>query len=92
MTTIKELKETTEKTNLTFSEINPATTDFDGFTFLSKPFCTLLKKVNDFIFIVSFDCDDATNSTALENGVYKVEIEDNYIYDATSMKDNQVIA
>ena len=91
MTTIKELKESAERTQLTFNEINSATTDFTGFNFLSNPYCTLLKKVNDFIFIISFDCDDTANVYFLDNGTYKVEIEDNYVYDVTALKGNQVI-
>ena len=91
MTTIKELKSEVEKTNLTFNEISSATKDFTGFKFLEKPFCTLLKKISDNILIVSFECDDMSNELMLENGIYKIELEDDYIYDVTLLKDNQVI-
>ncbi len=91
MKTINDLKNEVEKTNLTFSEINPSTTDFTGYEFLNTPYCTLLKKVNDFVFYVSFDCKDRYNILSLDNGIVKVEIEDDYIYDATEMKQDTII-
>ena len=90
MKTINDLKNEVEKTNLTFNEINPTTTDFTGYKFLNTPYCTLLKKHGDNFFI-AFDCNDSSNMLSISNGLYKIEIEDDYIYDVTEVKDNTIV-
>lgn len=89
MKTISDLKKEVEKTNLTFNEINPSTIDFEGFEFLNDNSCTLLKKISENIFIISFYCEDTSNVHILDNGTYKVITSEDYIYDVIQLRDDQ---
>jgi hypothetical protein len=91
MRTIENLINETTRTSLTFNEINPSTTDFTGYKFLNKPFCTLLMKQGDHNYIILFDCEDSSNMCSISNGVYKVTVDEDYVYDIEEMKTSTVI-
>lgn len=91
MKTIFELRKKTKKTNLTFNEINPTTTDFEGYSFLKEAYCTLLCKKSDRIFYISFDCNDDASIMKLYNGMYRIIVDGEYIYDVEQIKSNRII-
>ena len=90
MKTIGEINKETERQNLSFSEICSRVTDFEGFEFLQKPFCTLLKKISDNLYCISFDAS-VTDIDSMSNGLCMVTIGEDYIYDVETMKGNRVI-
>ena len=94
MKTIEQLLANAEIKNVCFSEISQKTTDFKHFEFLNNPFCTLLyteEQIGEMAYYIKFNCEDRTQRISLNNGFYKIETEDNFIYDAQLIKSNQII-
>ena len=94
MKTIQELLESAEIKNVCFSEISKETTDFTHYEFLNNPFCTLIyteEQIGGLAYYIKFNCEDRTQRVSLSNGIYKVETEDDFIYNVQPIKSNQII-
>ena len=94
MKTIEQLLASAEITNVCFSEISKETTDFTHYEFLNTPFCTLIyeeEQIGGMAYYIQFKCEDKTQRVSLNNGLYKVETEDNFIYSTQFVKSNQII-
>ena len=94
MKTIAQLKNEATIQNVCFSEISKETTDFTYFEFLNNPFCSLIyteEHIGGMAYYVIFNCPDASQRISLNNGIWKVKTEEDYIYDARMVKPNQII-
>ena len=91
MKTIGDLLKETKRTNLSFDKISSSTTNFSGYNFLSSPYCTLLKKDGNNTFYIFYECNDKTNMLSIYNGICKVTIEEDFIYDVKAVVENAVI-
>lgn len=94
MKTIQQLLESSSVKNVSFSEISKETTDFTNFEFLNNPFCSLFyteEQIGGMVYYIQFNCEDKTNILSLKNGIYKVETEEDFVYDVQSVKLSQII-
>lgn len=89
MKTYGEINNEIERQNKRFSEICEQVSDFDGFSFLESPFCTLIKKMSEKSYIISYDAPQS-DVNYLNNGIMNVIVDEDYIYDVNIVKNNTV--
>lgn len=94
MKTLEQLKSEATISNVCFSEISKETTDFTYFEFLNNPFCTLLyseQQIGGMAYYIYFECADKSQKISLSNGFWKIETEEDFIYNVQPLKSNQII-